>query len=321
MKEKKVLEINNLSIDLIKENHPIPVVKDVSLGLDQGKVLGLIGESGCGKSLTCMSLFGLLDKSLWRVTGQANINEKNVLGLSEEAMRGLRGREIAMIMQNPVHAFDPLFTVGSHFRETIRSHKKISKKESRDMAIEMLARMGIKDPCWVLEQYPFQCSGGMLQRIMIGLALILCPEVMVADEPTTSLDLTIQYQILGQLEQLRSKYHTGILLVSHDLGVISFMADEIAVMYNGSIVEAAATDELLKNPVHPYTKALIRSRAAFRKTRLDVIEGVPPLLSESFPGCPFVPRCRQGARKCQEYDMKTFLVGKNHTVRCLCAMN
>lgn len=321
MKEKKVLEINHLQINLIKDAAPIPVVKDVTLELGQGKVLGLIGESGCGKSLTCMSLFGLLDKGLWHVAGAAYINEVDVLSLKEEAMRGLRGREIALIMQNPVHAFDPLFTVGGHFMETIGSHKMVSKKESRRMAVEMLTRMGIKDPRWVMEQYPFQCSGGMLQRIMIGLALILCPGVMVADEPTTSLDLTIQYQILGQLEELRSKYRTGILLVSHDLGVVSFMADEIAVMYNGSIVEQAPVDELLKNPVHPYTQALIRSRAAFRKTRLDVIEGVPPLLSQSFSGCPFAPRCQQAAGTCREYDMETFFVGKKHSVCCLCAVN
>jgi nickel transport system ATP-binding protein len=232
-----VLELNQLGIDLVTANSAVSVVKDVTLRLGQGEVLGLIGESGCGKSLTCMAVLGLLDQGQWRVSGDVKLKEADILGVNKEALRILRGREMAMIMQNPVQAFDPLFTIGSHFRETIGSHQKMNRKESRDMAVNMLLWVGLKDPLRVLDRYPFQCSGGMLQRVMIALALVMRPAVMVADEPTTSLDLTIQYQILGRLEELRSRYCTGILLVSHDLGVVGLMADEIAVMYNGCIVE------------------------------------------------------------------------------------
>ena len=311
-----VLEVNNLCIDLMEGGNSVKVVEDVSFSVEKGRVLGIIGESGCGKSISCMSILGLLPQRTWNYNAEISLNG-HILPIKDNArMRGYRGTELALIMQNPMSAFNSVMTIRRHFEETLAAHKNWSKNQIKAAAIEMLAQMRIKNPETVYESYPFQCSGGMLQRIMIALAIIMEPSVLIADEPTTSLDLTIQYEIIKLINEMRRNHNTAVVLVSHDLNMISKIADDLVVMYSGFIVEQGKTEEILQNPIHPYTYGLFNSRPAYSKERLPEMPGQQVALKHRTSRCMFSDRCPKKSADCVNFDMTFQTVSVGHHVRC-----
>lgn len=260
MEEQEILSVSNLQTDVQTHNGLSPLIKNISFQLKKGKILGIVGESGCGKTVTSMSILQLHNKQTMQVQGSIRLKGQELNELSEKKMRSIRGKDVAFIMQNPMNAFTPVFTIGQQFIETLRTHLSLSKKEAAELAIETMESVNLKDPKDLMKKYPFELSGGMLQRVMIAMCASLRPSLIVADEPTTALDLTSQLSVLRLLEDVRSKYGTSILLISHDLGVISEMADDVVVMQNGQIVESAPVLSLFDQPKHEYTKRLLRTR-------------------------------------------------------------
>lgn len=317
MEDTSILKIKNLSIELIQKNERLKALDNVSLSLEKGKTIGIIGESGSGKSLTCSSIMGLLDDKKWIVNGDIYFENKFLPYRNNTEMNKFRGKHIAMITQNPMSAFNPLRTIGYHFIETLSSHEKTTKCEIEEKAMNILEKMHISNPKNVLSSYPFQLSGGMLQRVMIALAVILEPEIIIADEPTTALDLTVQREIINILSYIQDTLGTSIVLVSHDLSIISELADEVLVIYGGTIVEKAPVDEILNNPKHPYTNALIQSRPKFSKNRLPVLEGTPPRLFERGSGCEFYSRCNVREKNCKNNNVDIININENHQVKCV----
>lgn len=265
MPDRNVLEVRGLHVSANVNGESVALLKSVDLTIGRGRILGLVGESGSGKSLTCGAVLRLLDGRGLDVRGNLALNGEKLTGLSKEAMRKIRGREIGYIMQNPMTAFTPVHTIGSQFVETLRTHSSLSKAEARARAQTALAEMNLSDPSRVLKSYPHQLSGGMLQRIMIAVSMCLRPALVIADEPTTALDAMNQLQVLRQLDRLRTEHRTSILLVSHDLGVIARLADDVAVMKEGEIVEQAEVHELFDRPRHEYTRMLLQARFRGRK--------------------------------------------------------
>lgn len=316
MNGDKVLQVTGLRVGLKSSKTWLPIAKGVNLDIQRGRTLGLIGESGCGKTVTCMAVLRLLQEKKWSVAGSVKLRGRELQGLTDKEMGKLRGSEIATIMQNPMNAFNPLLKIRTHFVETIRAHKEVTPHQAIEEASGILAQIGFDNPSQVLNKYPFQCSGGMLQRIMIGIALAMHPSLLVADEPTTALDVTIQYQILRQLAELKNSHAASILLVTHDLGVAAALADDIAVMYNGYVLEHGPARELLNNPRHPYTHALMSAKPGFQKNRLAVIQGAPPRMTEGIEGCPFAPRCGEKKKECNAFNMSADFTGDGHMARC-----
>jgi nickel transport system ATP-binding protein len=259
--QSNVLEVRDLHVQVKTKKGAATLVKDNNFELKRGEVLGLVGESGCGKTVTSMSIFQLLNRKTTTIEGSIVLHGRELNGLGEKEMRDVRGKDIAFIMQNPMNAFTPVFTIGHQFIETIRSHTQWNKKQATELAIEAMHHVNLPDPVKLLKSYPFQLSGGMLQRVMIAMAACLHPAVIIADEPTTALDVNNQKKVLYHLDQIRSEYGSAILLISHDLGVISEMADEVAVMQNGRIVEKAGVFQLFDEPQHEYTKKLLNARS------------------------------------------------------------
>lgn len=278
---KELIRLENLQIKLKEGKNRFCAVNGVSLSLQQGKALGIIGESGCGKTLLCRSLFGILEQEKWEIEGIVRMDRTNA----------------GFIAQDPAGAFDPRMKLKSHFLE-MSGVLSMNRKEILERARHLLDRMGIREPERVLNSYAFQLSGGMLQRVMIALALLGKPDILVADEPTTALDVTTQWEILGLLNELGQEYGLTVLIVSHDLKVIREIADEICVMYAGYVVEQGTVQEVLETPLHPYTRGLLASRPAFSKKTVPAMEGCPPGIREKPPGCPFAPRCAQAAEIC-----------------------
>lgn len=260
IEQSNVLEVKNLHIHVKTKNGVTPLVQDLNLELKRGSVLGLVGESGCGKTVTSMSILQLLDRKTSKIEGSITLKGRELNGLSDKEMRKIRGKDIAFIMQNPMNAFTPVFTIGHQFVESIRTHRSCSKKQATELAIDAMQQVNLPNPAKLLKYYPFQLSGGMLQRVMIAIAACTHPAVIIADEPTTALDVKNQKKVLSHLEKIRSEYGSAILLISHDLGVISEMADEVAVMQNGRIVEKADVFQLFDEPQHEYTKKLLHAR-------------------------------------------------------------
>ncbi|TYP70075.1 nickel import ATP-binding protein NikD [Paenibacillus methanolicus] len=258
-----VLQVSGLRITARTPLGEKPLVHGVDLEIQPGRVVGLIGESGCGKSITSLSIMQLLDRKTTTIEGSIRLNGRELNGLRSESMRAIRGKEIALIMQNPMNAFSPVLTIGHQCIETIRTHTTLSKKQAYELAVSSLHDVNLPDPAAVMKQYPFQLSGGMLQRVMIATAVCLRPSVIIADEPTTALDVDNQLRVLRQLDRIRSAYGTSILLITHDLGVIAEMADEVAVMQSGRIVEQADVFRLFDHPQHEYTQRLLNARPAF----------------------------------------------------------
>ncbi|MED4162013.1 nickel import ATP-binding protein NikD [Halalkalibacterium halodurans] len=255
-----VLKVRDLNVKVKSDQGMLPLVQDLQLELKRGKVLGLVGESGSGKTMTCMSILQLLDRKTTCIEGSIQLQGRELNGLKAEDMRTIRGREIGYIMQNPMNAFSPVFTIGNQFIETIRTHTELTKRQAFELAVASMETVHLPKPSELMRRYPFQLSGGMLQRVMIAISMCLRPSVVIADEPTTALDVTNQLQVLKELDRLRLESDSAILLISHDLGVIAELADEVAVMHKGRIVEKADVFQLFDHPQHEYTKKLLQAR-------------------------------------------------------------
>lgn len=265
MHHPNVFEVRGLQVDMRFEKDFIPLIKPLDLTLGRGRVLGLVGESGSGKSMTCHAILRLLNTRNMRVKGSVRLNGRELTTLRAEDMRRIRGKDIGFIMQNPMNAFTPVYTIGSQFIETLRTHTKLSKAQAKEQALAALIDMNLPEPGRIMKCYAHQLSGGMLQRVMIAISMCLQPPLLIADEPTTALDVVNQLQVLRELERLRREKGTSILLISHDLGVISQLADEVAVMNEGEIVEQAGVHELFDRPQHEYTRMLLQARLQTRK--------------------------------------------------------
>jgi len=298
-------------------------VDGVSFHLDQGELLGLVGESGCGKSITALSVMRLIAPPGKIVDGQILFDGKELLKLSDRDMRELRGDDIAMIFQDPMTSLNPVFTVGEQIAEALRLHRKLSPKQAKQAAIEAMREVAIPDPARRASDYPHQLSGGMRQRVMIAMALACNPRLLIADEPTTALDVTIQAQILELLNELRVQRQLAVLLITHDLGVVAEVADRVAVMYTGRIVEESPVDELFARPKHPYTEGLLRSvpkltaEHVAKSERLETIEGTVPRPTDLPPGCHFAPRCPHRMPRCTEEDIPLYDLEGEVKVRCV----
>lgn len=330
-----LVELKNLQIHFFTNEGVVRAVEGVNLTLKRGKTLCVVGESGCGKSVTALSMLQII-RSPGKIVGGEILyqkrSSKNGSGMVDETIdiarldprgqqiRSIRGAEIAMIFQEPMTSFSPLYTVGNQITEAIlKHHKEMSKKEARDRAIDMIQRVGIPKPDRLVDEYPFRLSGGMRQRAMIAMALSCKPSLLVADEPTTALDVTTQAQILDLMLDLQREYNMAIMLITHDLGVVAEIADDVAVMYLGNVVEYSDADTIFNNPRHPYTQALLRSIPKIAKTRqnLEMIEGMVPSPFRRPSGCPFHPRCAKAMRMCVTHMPATTTLDENHTVRCL----
>ncbi|WP_307471241.1 nickel import ATP-binding protein NikD [Paenibacillus harenae] len=264
---RHVLQVSGLHVKVRTAQGTVPLIQDISFELKPGRVLGIVGESGSGKTITSLSLLQLLDRKTIDMAGSIRLNGRELNGLKADKMRSIRGKEIALIMQNPMNAFTPVIKIGDQFIETIRIHTALTKKQAFELAVTTMHDVNLPEPAGLMKLYPFQLSGGMLQRVMIAVAICLRPSVIIADEPTTALDATNQLQVLRQLERIRSEYGTSILLISHDLGVIAEMADEVAVMRHGRIVEQADVYRLFDHPQHEYTKKLLSARPALQDNK------------------------------------------------------
>lgn len=313
-----VLEVKNLETTFHTKAGPVRAVNNVSYEIHRGQTLGIVGESGCGKSVTSYSLMRLIEKPGKITGGQVLLNGRDIMKLPEFSMESVRGGEMAMIFQEPMTALNPVLTIGFQMDEQIMKHKKCSQKESRERAIEMLRIVGIPSPEERYESYPHQLSGGMRQRAMIAMALSCDPTFLIADEPTTALDVTIQAQILELIQNLQEKLNMTVQFITHDLGVISEISDRVLVMYGGQTCEMADTQDLFLNPRHPYTAALIASRPKFgeRVKRLATIEGSVPAPFELPLGCPFVNRCSRVKSECAGHKPPLVEIKPGHTVAC-----
>lgn len=328
-----ILDVKNLETTFFTEGGAVRAVDDVSFSVYKGKTLGLVGESGCGKSVTSLSIMRLIPNPPGRITrGEILYQGRDLLKASAEEMRKIRGNEISMIFQEPMTSLNPVFTIGNQLMEAITLHQDLSKSAARDKAIEMLQLVGIPAPEKRIVDYPHQLSGGMRQRVMIAMALSCNPNVLIADEPTTALDVTIQAQILDLLRDLQQKVGMALILITHDLGVVAEMADEVCVMYAGRVAERAPVREIFKNPRHPYTRGLLNSiptlsmdpTGKVKKKRLETIPGIVPSLLELPRGCRFQERCSFVGEDCRAdepglRDARTpgTLTGAAHQVRCV----
>ena len=317
-----LLEIKNLHTSFYTRDGVVKAVDGVNFNIRRGEVLGLVGESGCGKSVTSLSILRLVGQPGKIDDGEILFDGRDLRGLSTSEMTKIRGDRIAMIFQQPKSSLNPVFKVGDQLAEVLQIHQGMNKKQGWARAVELLEQVGIPDPQRRVNSYPHELSGGMAQRVMIAMALASKPDLLIADEPTTALDVTIQAQILDLMRQLQKEYQTSIILITHDLGVVAEMANRIAVMYAGQIVEEAATDELFSNPKHPYTQGLIDSIPVLGeiKDELDVIPGNVPNLINLPPGCRFAPRCRarvaHNLEICTQEMPELLPVGVQHTARC-----
>jgi len=317
--KKELLKVNNLKTYFYTHEGIVKAVDAVNFTINQGETLGIVGESGSGKSVTALSIMRLIPQPPGKiVSGDILFHDKNLCNLSEREMRKIRGRRISMIFQEPMTSLDPVFTIGHEIVETILLHQNVSKKEATERAVRMLQVVGIPDAHKRMKNYPHELSGGMRQRIMIAMALSCNPELLIADEPTTALDVTIQAQILRLINDLKKEFNTAVLMITHDLGVISEMCDYVAVMYAGHIVEYSDIYSIFENPLHPYTKGLNKSIPRMDKDRktLDTIRGVVPNLLNLPPGCPFNSRCDYAFDKCFNEMPGLIEVKPNHLVKC-----
>ncbi|MCS7013878.1 MAG: ABC transporter ATP-binding protein [Chloroherpetonaceae bacterium] len=297
----KLLELDSLSVYFKTEDGIAKAVDGVSYSLDKNETLGLVGESGCGKSVSALSIMRLVPSPPGFVAGGAiRFKGQNLLSLSETAMRTIRGNQIAMIFQEPMTSLNPVFTCGEQIAEAVRLHQRLSPKDAQDKAIEMLKLVGIPAPAQRAREYPHQLSGGMRQRVMIAMALSCNPELLIADEPTTALDVTVQAQILELIADLQQKLGMGVLMITHDLGVIAEVSHRVAVMYASKVVEYGTVTQIFDNPLHPYTRGLFQAipRLGKKSTRLSVIEGTVPPATDYPKGCHFAPRCPFATAQC-----------------------
>src|SRR3989440_1898691 len=318
-----LLEVKNLATHFPTREGLVRAVDGVSFYLDRGELLGLVGESGCGKSMTALSVMRLVPPPGKIAAGEILFEVRNLLELSNREMRDVRGNDIAMIFQDPMTSLNPVFTVGEQIAEALRLHRGLSRKDARQGAVAAMREVAIPDPEVRADDYPHQLSGGMRQRVMIAMALACDPKLLIADEPTTALDVTIQAQILELLDHLRKTRELAVLLITHDLGVVAEVADRVAVMYTGKIVEESPVDELFARPKHPYTEGLLRSvpkltaKDVVKQERLQTIEGMVPRPNALPPGCHFEPRCPYAMPRCREGEIPLYPAGEGVVVRCV----
>lgn len=314
-----LLEVNRLRVAFRTEQGEQVSVDDVSFILKSGETVAIVGESGCGKSVTSLSIMGLLGENGSITHGSIQFDQTSLTACSEAQLRKLRGSQISMIFQEPMTSLNPVMTIGEQIEEVIRLHLKQSQKEAKASAIEMLRKVGIPRPEAIAKEYPHALSGGMRQRVMIAMALICQPKLLIADEPTTALDVTIQAQILDLMKKLQGESGAAILLVTHDLGVVAEMADQVIVMYAGQVIESGDVFSLFRAPQHPYTQGLMGSIPRLdqvKKERLLAIQGAVPSLQQMPTGCRFHPRCPHAAAICREKQPNLIPAGDGHHVRC-----
>jgi peptide/nickel transport system ATP-binding protein len=313
-----LLDVRDLRTHFATEDGEFAAVDGVSFSLDAGRTLGLVGESGCGKSVTSLSIMGLVAQPPGRVEGEIFFDGEDLLRMPAWQMRELRGNRLSMIFQEPMTSLNPAFTIGEQIAEAILRHRKTNRAEAKSLAIEMLDRVRIPTPAQRFDEYPHRLSGGMRQRVMIAMALALSPRLLIADEPTTALDVTIQAQILDLMRTLREETGTAIILITHDLGVIAEVVDEVAVMYAGRIVERAPVSALFADPQHPYTIGLLGSipQMHLRQERLAAIEGQVPTAMSQVQGCRFHPRCPFAVDRCREASPPLADIAAGHAAAC-----
>lgn len=318
MNQQPLLCVDDLSVHFKTKYGSAAAVNHISFSMEKGEKLGLVGESGSGKSVTSKSIIRLLASPPAYVTGSIRLNGEELLTMSERQMCRIRGNKISMIFQEPMVSLDPLFPIGDQLGEVVRLHKNVSAEEAAKLSVEMLRTVGIPSPETRLKQYPFELSGGMRQRVMIAMALLCNPELLIADEPTTALDVTIQAQILDLLRSINEKMGTSIILITHDLGVVASMVDTVAVMYCGHIVEKADVQTIFRSPLHPYTVGLLRSipRSGDEQEELATIEGTVPSIYHMPEGCAFHNRCPDCRAICCKQLPPTSQHGEGHTVQC-----
>jgi len=314
---QSLLSVRNLKTYFYTEDGIVPAVDGINFDLPPGGTLGIVGESGSGKSVTSLAIMGLVPHP-GKVSGEIYFNGRNLLALKESQLRQIRGNEIAMIFQEPMSSLNPVFTIGYQIMEAIRLHQKLNKKQARAKAIKMLEMVGIPSPEKRIDEYPHQLSGGMRQRVMIAMALSCNPKLLIADEPTTALDVTIQAQILDLMRELQRELGTAIIMITHDLGVIAELVDHVAVMYTGRIVEYADTQTIFTQPHHPYTQGLLNSipRLDANQKRLQAIPGNVPTPGNFPVGCGFHPRCPYAQDICRIQKPAAFTVGEGHLSAC-----
>ncbi len=315
---ERILTVLNLKTYFGTPEGIVRAVDDVSFHLDRGEVLALVGESGCGKSVTAHSILGFIKAPPAKVAGRIVFGGQDLIGLPEREYRQVRGKQISMIFQEPMSAFDPLYTVGQQLMEVAKAHMPWEESEARERIIDTMKSIHIPEPEKRYDEYPHEMSGGMLQRIMIAMALITSPDIIIADEPTTALDVTIQAQVLNLMQNLQSSYRGSIIFITHDLGTVAEIADRVHVMYAGKIVEKASVVELFDNPLHPYTSGLLTSRVRreYKGQDLPYIEGYVPRAYEFPEGCRFHPRCPKAMEKCKAARPPEFEPAPDHTVAC-----
>ena len=314
-----ILKVDDLKVSFVTEDGVVQAVGGVSFELRAGEVLAIVGESGSGKSVTAQTITGLTRAPNARITGSVTYRDRELNGLDDDQLRDVRGEQIAMVFQDPMSSLNPVYRVGDQITEMIRAHRDVSKREAADRAVELLRSVGIPNPERRVRHYPHEFSGGMRQRVMIAMALALEPDVLIADEPTTALDVTVQAQILRLIDQLNRDRDLAVILITHDLGVVAEVADRVLVMYAGQIVEDATLDEIFYDPQHPYTWGLLGSLMRLdqsRSARLAQIPGQPPSLLAPPAGCRFAPRCAHAFDKCDELPTLEARVGGNHLDRC-----
>ncbi|MHB0879673.1 ABC transporter ATP-binding protein [Paenibacillus sp. SEL1] len=316
----QLLEVTNLRTEFKTAAGTIRAVDGVDLSVGKGETLGIVGESGCGKSITSLSIMQLLPKGLGKVAaGEVRFNGENMLDFSERKMRSIRGNEMAMIFQEPMTSLNPVFKIGKQIAESARYHHGVSKHKAKDMAVEMLTKVGIPRPEKVATSYPHELSGGMRQRVMIAMAMVCNPKLLIADEPTTALDVTIQAQILDLMRELQKSEGTSILMITHDLGVVAEMCDRVVIMYAGQVVEETDVKTLFKDPKHPYTQSLLASLPQLNsdQERLASIPGQVPNPLDMPKGCRFAPRCQFAKEICRAEAPELTEVEPGHKSRCL----
>ncbi len=322
MKDENILELHNLKVDFMTTRGIVYAVQGVDLSIKKGEIHGIVGESGCGKSVTSKSILRLHNEKHTRYCGNAFFSldgqEIDVMSLNKKNLQKFRGDDVAMIFQDPMVSLNPIMKAGEQVAEVIRKKKHLNKKEAHDKVIAMFEKIGITPSEKRYNQYPFEMSGGMLQRIMIAMALICEPKLLIADEPTTALDVTIQAQILKLIKELQQESGMSVIIITHNLGVVAEICDSVTVMYAGKVAESGSVIDIFDRPSHPYTKDLIDSnpKESDQSGRLKAIPGAPPLLYDVFQGCPYEPRCQMRCKSCQKMDCSQIEVGKGHTSAC-----
>ena len=316
-KEDILLRIDQLKTVISSKDGKLVPVDGVSIQIPKGKTVGIVGESGCGKSMTAMSVMGLLPKNIHIEEGNIFLGETDLTRLSPKELRKITGGQISIIFQEPMTSLNPVIQVGKQVREAILLHEKISKEEAKQRVIDIFRQVGIPEPEKRYHSYPHQLSGGLRQRVMIGMAMVCSPDLLIADEPTTALDVTIEAQILHLMRQLQKDKGTSILMITHNLGVVAEICDLVYVMYAGKVVESANVYEIFKNPMHPYSKGLMNALPKMDSSqRLESIDGMVPSLKNMPEGCRFAPRCPRAAKRCFAEEPPLVEMGSGHQVRC-----